>query len=258
MDLNLKGKVAVVTGGASGIGEAIGRAFSAEGAKVFVLDRDAEAGATIDFAAFVHADLRDENQTRLAITDIASSEGYIDILINNAAVNDGVTLESGPDVFRASLEQNLVAVYSVTHWAAPHLRVSSGSIINIGSKVADTGQGNTSGYAASKGALVALTREWAIDFAADGVRVNTVVPAEVWTPQYSKWLDKHARDPEAARLEIDRLVPLHRRMTETREIADVVVFLSSDRASHVTGQIIHVDGGYTHLDRAFTTERKHL
>ncbi|MFV2070470.1 MAG: SDR family oxidoreductase [Pirellulales bacterium] len=258
MDLELNGKVALVTGGAGGIGEAIARAFASEGADVVVLDRDAEAGSAIDFGRFLHVELTDEDQTRIAITDTIASFGRIDILINNAAVNDGVTLESGTNSFRASIEQNLVAVYSITHLAVPHLRATAGSIVNIGSKVADTGQGNTSGYAASKGGLLALTREWAIDLAPDGVRVNTVVPAEVWTPQYERWLEKHADDPEAARQEIDRLVPLHRRMTTTSEIADVVVFLSSTRAAHITGQIIHVDGGYTHLDRAFTTDRKHL
>ena len=257
MDLELKKKVALVTGGAGGIGEAISRAFAAEGAEVVILDRDSEAGAAIDFGTFFHVELTDESQIRVAITDTVAAFGGIDILVNNAAVNDGVTLESGTDVFRASIEQNLVAVYAITHLAVPCLRsAAAGSIVNIGSKVADTGQGNTSGYAASKGGLLALTREWALDLAPDGVRVNTVVPAEVWTPQYERWLEEHADNPEAARGEIDRLVPLHRRMTTTSEIADTVVFLSSARASHITGQIVHVDGGYTHLDRAFTSDRK--
>jgi len=258
MDLELKGKVVVVTGGASGIGETIAKTFSAEGAHVVVLDRNADAGADIDYGWFLPVELTAEDQTRNAITDTVDRFGHIDILVNNAAVNDGVTLESGTAAFRDSVEQNLVAVYSITHLAAPHLRTSKGAIVNIGSKVADTGQGNTSGYAASKGGLLALTREWAIDLAADGVRVNTVVPAEVWTPQYARWLEQHADNPAAARDEIDRLVPLHRRMTTTSEIADAVVFLSSKRAGHITGQIIHVDGGYTHLDRAFTTDRNQL
>ena len=259
MDLELKGKVVLVTGGARGIGEAIARTFAAEGAEVVILDLNAEAGSAIDFGTFHHVELTDEDQLRVAITDTVATFGGIDVLVNNAAVNDGVTLESGTESFRASVEQNLVAVYSITHLVAPHLRnAAAGSILNIGSKVADTGQGNTSGYAASKGGLVALTREWALDLAPDGVRVNTVVPAEVWTPQYERWLEEHADDPIAAREEIDRFVPLHRRMTTTSEIADVVVFLSSIRAAHITGQIIHVDGGYTHLDRAFTSDRKHL
>jgi L-fucose dehydrogenase len=258
VDLELHGKVALVTGGASGIGEAIARAFAAEQAEVVVLDRDKEAGAVMDCARFICLDLTDEHAVTSAVAETVAKEGRIDILVNNAAVNDGVTLSSGTEAFRASVEQNLVAVFSITHHVTPYLKASSGAIVNIGSKVADTGQGNTNGYAASKGGLASLTREWAIDFADDGVRVNAVVPAEVWTPQYERWLASHAEDPAAARREIDDLVPLHRRMTSSGEIADAVLFLASARASHITGQIIHVDGGYTHLDRAFTTRRRHL
>ncbi len=258
VNLELKDKVVLVTGGASGIGEAIARSFAAEGARVAVFDRNEDAGAAIDFARFVPVELTNEKQVRDGVNLVVDEYGQINVLINNAATNDGVTLESGTAAFRASVDQNLVAVYTITHHASPHIRATSGSIVNIGSKVADTGQGNTNGYAASKGGLVALTREWAIDLANDGVRVNTVVPAEVWTPQYERWLEEHAGDPEAARKEIDRLVPFGRRMTTAAEVADTVVFLASARASHITGQIIHVDGGYTHLDRALTTDRKHL
>jgi L-fucose dehydrogenase len=258
MDLQLESKVAVITGGANGIGEAIGRTFAAENASVAVFDRDAEAGAKVNFGRFLQVELTDESSVAAAIDRILKEAGRIDILINNAAVNDGVTLESGVTAFRNSVEQNLVAVYSITHLVVPHLRKTSGTIVNIGSKVADTGQGRTSGYAASKGGVASLTREWALELAPDSIRVNTVVPAEVWTPQYKHWLDQHAKDPKAARQEIDRLVPLGRRMTRPSEIADAVVFLSSARASHITGQVIHVDGGYTHLDRAVTTDRKHL
>ena len=258
MDLQLDGKVVVITGGASGIGEAIGRAFSEEKSSVAVLDRDAAAGAGIKFGRFIEVELTDESAVSAALRQIVKEAGRIDVLVNNAAVNDGVSLESGVAAFRKSLEQNLVAVFGITSLAVPHLRKTAGAIINIGSKVAETGQGRTSGYAASKGGVASLTREWALDLAADGIRVNAVVPAEVWTPQYERWLDTHASDPAAAKKEIDDLVPLGRRMTRPSEIADTVVFLASRRASHVTGQIIHVDGGYTHLDRALTTERKYL
>lgn len=258
MNLELNDKVIVITGGASGIGLAIARAFDDEEANVVVLDRDVEAGAGLYFGRFIQVELTNQDQVRQAIEATVSGLGRIDVLVNNAAVNDGVKLDSGTDAFRASVDQNLVAVYSVTHHVVPHLRASKGAIVNIGSKVADTGQGNTSGYAASKGGVLALTREWALDLAEDGVRVNTVVPAEVWTPQYEQWLRDHAADSEEARREIDNLIPLHRRMTKPDEIADAVVFLSSPRASHITGQIVYVDGGYTHLDRAYTADRKHL
>ena len=125
--------------------------------------------------------------------------------------------------------------------------------INVSSKVAVTGQGSTSGYAAAKGAMNALTREWAIALASDNVRVNCVVPAECITPQYQKWFDS-LNDPEATRKGIEHLVPLGERMTTPEELADMIVFLASPRSSHTTGQIVFVDGGYTHLDRAISAD----
>lgn len=266
MDLGLSGKVVLVTGGASGIGEAVARTFAEEGAFVIIADRDSERGTAVAQnlisrqlgAAFIATDLTNETSVAHLIKDVEARGDGLHAVINNAAVNDGAGIESGVDRFRRSLEINLIAPYSVVHHALPLLRLGPGVIINIGSKVADTGQGGTNGYAAGKGGLKALTREWAVELSADGIRANTVVPAEVWTPQYESWLEDHAKDPEAARGEIEALVPLGRRMTTTREIADTVVFLSSDRAGHITGQIIYVDGGYTHLDRAMTVNRKFL
>ena len=124
-------------------------------------------------------------------------------------------------------------------------------IINISSKVSVTGQGGTSGYAAAKGGIDGLTREWAVDLAADGIRVNTIVPAETWTPLYENWLNTMP-DPVASRAAIERMIPLGQRFTTVEEMADMVVFLASPRSSHTTGQIIYVDGGYTHFDRKYT------
>ena len=123
-----------------------------------------------------------------------------------------------------------------------------GAIVNISSKVAVTGQGGTTGYAAAKGAVNALTREWAVEFASKNVTVNTVVPAECWTPLYENWINSQ-EDPAKIKKEIADLVPLGKRFTTSREIADTVVFLASPRSGHTTGQILFVDGGYTHLDR---------
>jgi L-fucose dehydrogenase len=143
---------------------------------------------------------------------------------------------------------NLTHYYAIVHHSERHLRASRGAVVNVSSKVGSTGQGGTSGYAAAKGAVNALTREWAVDFAADGVRVNAVVPAEVWTPMYEQWLGT-LTDADGEKRKIENRIPLERRFTEADELARVAVFLASNAASHMTGQIIYVDGGYTHLDR---------
>jgi len=124
--------------------------------------------------------------------------------------------------------------------------------VNISSKVALTGQGGTSAYAAGKGAQLALTREWAAELLPYGIRVNAVMPAEVLTPLYKRWISTR-EDPAAALKSIEDKIPLGKRMTTAAEIAAMVVFLLSPKQSgHTTGQQILVDGGYTHLDRALT------
>lgn len=180
---------------------------------------------------------------------MATKLDHIDALVNNAGVNDGVGLESGtPEGFVASLEKNLVHYFTVTQVVLPYLKNSGGCIVNIGSKVAITGQGGTSGYAAAKGAILELTRAWAEELSPHGVRVNTVVPAEVATPQYMEWLSG-SEDPEEALRKAAARIPLGNRLTSPGEIAAMVVFLLSPDCS-VNGQSISVDGGYVHLDRA--------
>jgi L-fucose dehydrogenase len=145
-----------------------------------------------------------------------------------------------------------VHYYALAHYALPALKRSQGSIVNISSKVALTGQGGTSGYAASKGAQLALTREWAAELLPFGIRVNAVLPAEVMTPLYARWL-KTLGDPEAKLKQITDKIPLGHRMTLSSEIAAATVFLlSPTQSGHTTAQHIIVDGGYVHLDRALT------
>jgi NAD(P)-dependent dehydrogenase (short-subunit alcohol dehydrogenase family) len=178
--------------------------------------------------------------------------GRIDALVNNAGVNDKVGLEHGsPENFVASLSRNLVHFYAFAHYALPALKKSRGSIVNISSKTAVTGQGGTSGYVASKGAILALTREWAAELLPDGIRVNAVIPAEVQTPLYQQWLSTF-EDPQKKLADIVAKIPLGRRMTTPAEIAAMVLFLISEQASHITAQHVFVDAGYTHLDRALT------
>ncbi|MCC7397683.1 MAG: SDR family oxidoreductase [Planctomycetes bacterium] len=255
MDLALRDKVVLVTGGQSGIGRAIAAAFAGEGARVAVVDRtDASAMPGIELA--VTGDLGAADTCRRAVDETVARLGRLDVLVNNAGRNDGTGLDAGPDAFVRSLQQNLVHAYTMLHHARPHLIAAArqhgdAAVVNIGSKVAVTGQGGTSGYAAAKGGLLALTREWALELAPAAVRANVVLPAEVWTPLYESWLATQA-DPQAEKARIERSIPLGRRFTAPQEIAATVVFVASPRSAHTTGQWLFVDGGYTHLDRRGT------
>lgn len=256
MDLEIGGSVVLVTGGAKGIGAAIARALVAEGACPVIVDRDAAAGgalaAELTGAIALAADLRDTDACLEAVAEAVRRTGRLDAVVNNAGVNDGVGLEHGdPMRFRESLRTSLFHYYDIAHYALPHLKAARGTILNISSKTAVTGQGNTSGYAAAKGAILALTREWAAELLPFGVRVNAIVPAEVATPQYTSWLATFA-DPQAKRDAILSRIPLEHRMTRPDEIAAAACFLLSRRAGHITGQHVFVDGGYVHLDRALT------
>jgi len=259
--LGLNDQVFLVTGGGSGIGAAITRACLAEGAQVAVVGRmtedvkrfKSELEAEGAASAFFEAELGDPEPCRQAVLFTQERFGRLDGLVNNAGVNDGVGLASGsPERFMESLRQNVAHYFAMAHYALPMLKKSRGSIVNIGSKVALTGQGGTSGYAAAKGAQLALTREWAAELLPFGIRVNSVLPAEVLTPLYRQWLGAQ-ENPEAAYARILSRIPLGGRMTEPAEIAAMVVFLlSSAQSGHTTAQQIVVDGGYTHLDRALT------
>lgn len=258
MDLLLKDKVVIVTGGASGIGAAISLTLAQEGAIPVVLGKHP---MTPDFAAqlqaaqprsqFIQVELTDEAACRAAVARTQAQFQRIDGLVNNAGVNDSVGLDAGRDAFMASLERNLIHYYVMAHYCVPHLKASRGAIVNISSKTALTGQGNTSGYCAAKGGQLALTREWAAALLDFGVRVNAVVPAEVMTPMYQSWLCG-LDHPQQKLLDISRKIPLGRRMTTPEEIARMSVFLLSDLSAHTTGQWVFVDGGYTHLDRALS------
>lgn len=261
MDLGLQGHVIVVTGGASGIGAAVTRLCLAEGARVIVLSRMSAGVADFikdrvdakEACELIEMELDDVAECRQAIKDLVRRFGAIHALVNNAGVNDGVGLENGdPERFQASLRTNLLPAYTLAHCVLPYLKLTHGTIVNVASKVALTGQGNTSGYAAAKGGLLALTREWAVELLPYGIRVNAVVPAEVLTPAYQIWLDSR-QDPAATLDRISQQIPLSRRMTTPQEIAAAIVFLlSPTQSAHTTAQQVVVDGGYMHLDRAIT------
>jgi L-fucose dehydrogenase len=258
MDLDLKDKVIIVSGGAKGIGEGIVKILAAEGAIAVIIGRNetdnlhtvAAVEAAGGKAFQVAAELSKPEECEAAIKKVIGKFNRIDGLVNNAGVNDGVGLESGNyERFMESLHKNVVHYYLLAHHALPELKKSKGAIVNITSKTADTGQGNTSAYAASNGGRNALTREWAVELLKYGIRVNAVVVAECFTPLYAKWIET-LPNPKEKLKEIEAKIPLENRMTTAEEIANAVAFLLSSRSSHTTGQLVYVDGGYVHLDRA--------
>jgi L-fucose dehydrogenase len=260
MDLQLRDKVILISGGAKGIGAAITRALAEEGAIPVVADRDADACERLRDelrdagrrCSIILADLTSSQKCATLVEQTVKEFDQLDALVNNAGINDRVGLEAGsPQAYVESLQRNLLHYYNLAHFALPHLKRSNGSIVNIASKTAVTGQGGTSGYASSKGAVLALTREWAVELLPYGIRVNAIVPAEVMTPLYRQWLNTFP-DPEEKLKTIISKIPLEKRMTTPEDIAAMVVFLISAKAGHITGQHIFVDGGYVHLDRALT------
>jgi L-fucose dehydrogenase len=260
MNLGLNDKVIIVTGGAKGIGAAIAEVLSQERAIPVIVGRNETDNKVVVDKLLASgkksfqlvAELTDPDQCKQAVDQVIKEFGKIDGLVNNAGVNDGVGLASGNyEKFVQSLHRNVIHYYLMAHYALSELKRSKGSIVNISSKTAETGQGNTSAYAASNGARNALTREWAVELLPDGIRVNAIVVAECWTPLYESWI-KTLPNPEEKLKQINSKIPLGNRMTTAEEIANMAVFLLSEKSSHTTGQIIHVDGGYVHLDRALS------
>jgi L-fucose dehydrogenase len=258
MDLHLKDKVIIVTGGAKGIGEGIVKVLAAEGAIPVIIGRNEQdnkdtMAAVINAGgqcAQVTAELVQPAACEQAVKQVIAQFGRIDGVVNNAGANDGVGLESGNyEAFMASLHKNMIHYYLVVHHALPALKKSQGAIVNISSKTAETGQGGTSAYAAANGGRNAMTREWAVELLKYGIRVNAIVVAECFTPLYARWIET-LPNPQQKLKEIEATIPLGNRMTTAEELGNATAFLLSDCSSHTTGQLIHVDGGYVHLDRA--------
>ncbi|MDY0988443.1 SDR family oxidoreductase [Flavobacterium sp. CFBP9031] len=263
MDLNLKNKIIVVSGSAGkegSIGETIVNRLADEGAIPVLVDRNARGFEYVERlqkrgvnSLFVQTDVTDPVAIENAVKVIGAKYGRIDAIINNVGVNDGAGLDSSYEDFMNSLKLNVVSYFLLAKYSLPYLKESKGNILNIGSKVALTGQGGTSGYAAAKGGVLGLTREWAVDLIQYGIRSNAIIIAESYTPAYEDWI-KTLPDGETVLNKINKSIPLESRMTKTEEIADTALFVISEKSSHTTGQFVFVDGGYVHLDRALISD----
>lgn len=253
MDFELTDKVVMVAGGATGVGAAIARAVAAEGAVTVIVDSDVEAGNLL------HSQLPGSD---LIVADLASAEGCyaavdrtvkrrerIDVLVNSSSwMDDKIGREHGnPDQYIESLERNLLHYYDMAHFALPHLKKSRGNIVNVASNTDSRGQGGSSEYASVRGAILALTREWAAELAKYGIRVNAIVPAEAMTPFDRRWLESSSLPQEKLQSMLGK-ISFEKRMSAPEEIAAIVVFLLSARAAHITAQHIFVSGGGAQLD----------
>ncbi|HVU90916.1 MAG TPA: 3-oxoacyl-ACP reductase [Jatrophihabitans sp.] len=242
----LEGKTAVITGAGSGIGLATARRFAAEGAAVVCVDLDADAGekAAADVGGlFVQADVADEQQVRSVFERAVAEYGRVHIAFNNAGISppeDDSILDTGLDAWERVQKVNLTSVYLCCKYAIEHMRAAGGgSIINTASFVAVMGSATSQiSYTASKGGVLALSRELGVQFAREGIRVNALCPGPIKTPLLQELF---AKDPERAARRMVH-IPMGR-FGEADEIAAAVTFLASDDASFITASTFLVDGG---------------
>ncbi len=243
-------RVAVVTGGAYGIGRGIVHEFAKKGEPVVIADRDDERGAMLESslrksgaqALFIHADIRVESEVQALITQTSDAFGRIDVLCNNAGIERYRTADEYTiDDWNAISETNLRGAFLCTKYAYPLLKKSKGCVVNISSVQAFANEPKISVYAATKAGLLALTRGMALDFAADGVRVNAVCPGAIQTGMMEPFI-KDQPDPVEAVKAIGRTIPLGR-VGQPEDIAQAVYFLASPAAAYITGATLVVDGG---------------
>jgi len=248
--LSFEGKVCIVTGGGSGIGEVTARRFASEGAIVVIADVNEEGAQRVlheiirhnGSAIAVQADVSDDLAVQALVTQVGRQFGHIDVLFNNAATILPKPLEEVSEhEWTRVIDINLKSVYLMIKYTIPYLRATRGSIVNMASLNGLVGQKQNAVYAASKGAIIAMTKALAIDYASDGVRVNCICPAGVMTPLLEKWTMEQD-DPEQVRISLNEMHALGR-PARAEEIADAVVFLASESSQFITGVALPVDGG---------------
>jgi NAD(P)-dependent dehydrogenase (short-subunit alcohol dehydrogenase family) len=247
----LSEKVAIVTGGAKGIGLGCVHVFASEGARVVIADKDEEAGkrAESDLSPvgevwFAPTDVTSTDSVRSLMEAVAMRWGGIDVLLNNAGYHISKTvLETSEEEWDYILDTNLKSVFLCSKYALPSLMGRKGCIINMSSMVGLVGQSKAGAYSASKGGIVAMTKGMALDFAPHGVRVNCICPGWVATPLVEDWFGQQP-DPEAARRYIYSVHPVGRIAT-AEEVGRAALFLATEDSSFVTGVALPVDGAVT-------------
>jgi L-fucose dehydrogenase len=246
--MRFKDRVVLITGGAKGIGAGCVEVFAAEGAKIAIVDRDMPCARSLANryprnAIAIEADVGHADQIQQAIETTIARFGQLDCLINNAGIHPPATpIESmSPHEAMQVMQVNFMSTYAGSHYAMKYLRATRGTIINISSMTAVLGQLNSTAYAASKGAQLAFTKALALEAAADGIRVNAILPSNIDTPLMRAWAAT-LPDPAAALARIAALQPLGR-MGTPHEIGKVCLFLATEDSSFITGQGIEVDGG---------------
>ncbi len=237
----MDGRVAIVTGGARGIGDAILRALAAAGHRCWAIDLG-EPEEPLPGARYLRADVTDRAAMAEAIATVAGEEGRIDVLVNNAGIQRvGLTERFDPEVWRQVIDVHLFGMFHATALVLPHMKKQrSGAIVSVASATAFVGSPGRGPYTAAKGAIVAWTRSLAVETAESGVRVNAIAPGYVLTKLVQQGID----DGSIPLADVVTEIPM-RRFGTTGEIAGVVAFLASDTASYITGQTLVVDGGWT-------------
>ena len=247
MSGELDGLVALVTGGASGIGAAVAAELAAGGAKVAVLDLEADAAQADESSLAVSCDVTDDASCRAAVQAVVDHFGQLDIVVNNAGIGAQGTVADNDDAeWHRVFDVNVVGMVRITRAALPHLRASrAAAVVNTCSVAATAGLPQRVLYSATKGAVLAMTRAMAADHVREGIRVNCVNPGTADTPWVGRLLSQ-AADPDAERRALEARQP-HGRLVSSAEVAGAVAYLASPRSGSTTGIDLAVDGGLQSL-----------
>jgi len=252
--MRLEGKIAVITGSGSGIGKSSALLFAKEGAKVVVVDRDVNRGKeTVEeiqgangHGLFIEADVTDANSVKSMVDEVIAEYGRIDVLFNNAGISGiGMLHEVELEDWDRIMNVNVKGVYLPSKYTVPHMmKAETGSIINMSSCIAEIGLARRASYAATKGAVLALTKSMQVDYAPYNIRVNALLPGTIFTPFVEKYLHTAYDDPEAAIASL-KTRQLSGDLGRAEDVAKAALFLASDESKFMMGSPLYIDGGVT-------------